>query len=448
MKNRWLLDMMNNKKYFYRLVCIFSVIFSTVIVAHAKVTNINFWHAMSGNLGVEINKLANRFNHSQHKFHVTPVYKGNYTQTLTTTIAAFRSHTQPALVQVFEVGTGTMMSAGKLVYYSVEQLMKDNGYAFNPNDFIPAVASYYTDTKNKLVSFPFNSSSGVMFYNKTAMKQAGLDPNTPPATWEQLVKDSKIIMKKDSMPHGFSSGWGSWLLIENTAAINGYPYATRENGYQQGIPKLLLNTAFFQKHLNNLEQWKKDHVFVYGGRYSKSLPLFSTQKIAFYMDSSSELSTINDVVNFDYGVAPLPYYKKAKGAPHNALVGGASLWVLRGHNKKAYQAVAAFLHFLSQPEIQAEWVKATGYIPTLKSASNLLDKEGYFKVNSASEVALHSLSRGTPTVNDKGIQLRAMSQIRDNIDSDLEQIWSGQMTPKKALTHMVSKNNSLLKNSY
>ena len=441
---------MKRSKSLLSLACYsLGVVISASTSAYASTPiNITFWHALSGPLGKEVNVLTSQFNHSQSKYHVTPVYKGNYTQALTSVIAAFRSHNQPTIAQIFEVGTGTMMGAGKSVYYPVDQLMKDNGYKFRTDEFIPAVASYYVNTHDKLVSFPFNSSAAVMFYNKSALKQAGLDPNTPPNTWEQLAKDSKIIMKKTSVKHGFTSGWIPWILIENMAAINGQPYATDENGYLPGTPKLLLNTTFFQKHLDNMKKWENEGVFVYGGRYSKAEPLFSTQQAAFYLDSSSELSTIKNIAKFDFGVAPLPYYEHEKGAPHNALVGGASLWVLRGSNSKQYKAAAAFFHFLSEPKVQAEWVKATGYVPTLKSAWTYLKKTGYYKQNPMSEVALKELSRDEPTPNDRGIRLRSMSQIRDSTDAELEKIWSSHMTPKKALAALVSRSNTLLKRSY
>lgn len=451
----WLIDMKINKSFVSLLCCSLGVVLSSSSVVYAssavhasQPTDITFWHAMSGPLGQEVDKITTEFNKSQSEYHVTPVYKGNYTQTLTSVIAAFRSHTQPTIAQVFEVGTGTMMGAGQSVYYPVSQLMKDNGYTFSTDDFIPAVASYYVDTKGKLASYPFNSSTAVMFYNKTAFKQAGLDPNKPPRTWSELEKDSKIIMKKTSIAHGFTTGWGSWILLENVAAIDGKPYASDENGYQPGTPQLLLNTPFFLKHLNNFKQWENEGVFVYGGRYSKAVPLFSTKQVAFYLDSSSELSTIKNIAKFNFGVAPLPYYGDVKGAPHNSLVGGASLWVLQGNNRKQYKAAAAFFNFLSQPKVQAEWVKATGYVPTTKSAWKYLKKEGYYNKHPRDEVALKSLSRDNPTPNDRGIRLRSMSQIRDNADSTLEKIWSNHMTPKQALAALVSKNDTLLKQSY
>ena len=104
-----------------------------------------------------------------------PVYKGNYTETMTAAIAAFRAGEQPDIVQVFEVGTGTMMAAEGAIY-PVYQLMADTGEAFDPAAFLPAVVGYYTDTDGNMLSMPFNSSTPILYYNKDVFEEAGPRP--------------------------------------------------------------------------------------------------------------------------------------------------------------------------------------------------------------------------------------------------------------------------------
>src|SRR5205809_934242 len=145
-------------------------------------TELQWWHAMAGELGQKIEKLANDFNNSQKEFKVVPVYKGTYPEVMTGAIAAFRAKQPPHIIQVFEVGTATMMAARGAVY-PVYELMKDAGEPFDPKGYLPAVIGYYTDTQGNMLSFPFNSSTPVLYYNKDLFKKAGLDPNTPPKTW-------------------------------------------------------------------------------------------------------------------------------------------------------------------------------------------------------------------------------------------------------------------------
>ncbi|MBN9117454.1 MAG: extracellular solute-binding protein, partial [Pandoraea sp.] len=146
-------------------------------------TEIQFWHSMESALGDRVNQIANDFNASQSDYKIVPIYKGNYEQGLAAGIAAFRAGNAPAILQVYEVGTATMMQAKKAVK-PVWQVMKDAGEPFDEAAFVPTVASYYADSKtNHLVSMPCNSSTPVLYYNKDAFKKAGLDPNTPPKTW-------------------------------------------------------------------------------------------------------------------------------------------------------------------------------------------------------------------------------------------------------------------------
>src|ERR1700757_1745026 len=142
-------------------------------------TEIMWWHAMSGELGRQVEKLAADFNASQSDYKVVPAYKGNYTETVTAAIFAFRSRSQPAIVQVNEIGTATMMAARGAIY-PVFELMKDEQEPFAPNAYLPAVTGYYADIGGNLLSFPFNASTPILYYNKNLFRDAGLDPEAPP----------------------------------------------------------------------------------------------------------------------------------------------------------------------------------------------------------------------------------------------------------------------------
>src|SRR6185437_16993724 len=151
-------------------------------------TEIVWWHSMGGALGEQLNALAAKFNDGQKDYKVVPVYKGSYPESMTAAIAAFRAGNAPHILQVFEVGTGTMMSA-KGAIKPVYEVMAQAGEPFDPKSYIPAVASYYTNTKGQMLSFPFNSSTTVLFYNQDAFEKAGIDPKQGPVTWQAVVAD-------------------------------------------------------------------------------------------------------------------------------------------------------------------------------------------------------------------------------------------------------------------
>ena len=124
-------------------------------------TEIMWWHAMSGELGKQVEKLATDFNASQSEYRIVPTYKGNYTETVTAAIFAFRSRSQPAIVQVNEIATATMMAA-KGAIYPVFELMRDQSETFSPAAYLPAVTGYYSDVAGNMLSFPFNASTPIL----------------------------------------------------------------------------------------------------------------------------------------------------------------------------------------------------------------------------------------------------------------------------------------------
>ena len=144
---------------------------------------IQWWHSMGGALGEKVGDLAGKFNASQKEYKVVPVYKGQYPESMTAAIAAFRAGNAPHILQVFEVGTATMMAA-KGAVVPVAKIMADAKEPFDPKAYLPTVSGYYTDLRGNMLSFPFNSSTAIFYWNKDAYKKAGLDPNKPPKTWK------------------------------------------------------------------------------------------------------------------------------------------------------------------------------------------------------------------------------------------------------------------------
>src|ERR1700693_6023843 len=237
-------------------------------------TELQWWHAMAGELGQKIEKLATDFNNSQKDFKVVPVYKGTYPEVMTGAIAAFRAKQPPHIIQVFEVGTATMMAARGAVY-PVYELMKDAGEPFEPKAYLPAVVGYYTDTQGNLLSFPFNSSTPVLYYNKDLFKKAGLDPNAPPKTWPK-VGAAAAKLQAAGVPCGFTSEWPSWINIENLSAWHNVPIATQVNGFGGLGTELKINGPVQVKHLAQLAEWQKTKLFDYGGRAASAEPKFNS----------------------------------------------------------------------------------------------------------------------------------------------------------------------------
>ena len=404
---------------------------------------IQWWHSMTGALGDQVNEISSKFNASQSTYKVVPVYKGSYPETMTAAIAAYRSGKAPDIVQVFEVGTATMMAGGKAIK-PVYEVMAQAHEKFDPKAYMPAVASYYSDTRGRMLSMPFNSSTPVMFYNKDAFKKAGLDPNKPPKTWDELQDDLEKI-KDSGMACGFTTGWQSWVQLENMSAWQNQPFATEQNGFGGMGAKLVFNNEVILRHIAKLSSWVKSGLFTYAGRKNEPEAKFYGGECAVLTSSSAAYGNIKRSAKFAFGVAQLPYYPDVKGAPQNTIIGGASLWVMGGKKPAEYKGVAKFFTFLSSPEIQAEWHQKTGYVPITKAAYELSKKQGFYQANPGTDVAIQELLERNPTVNSKGIRLGNFVQIRDINDEELEAVWAQKKGPKEALDEAVARGNAELR---
>ena len=404
-------------------------------------TEIQWWHAMGGALGEWVNDLAKGFNESQKDYKVVPTFKGSYPETLTAGIAAFRAGNAPDILQVFEVGTATMM-ASKGAIVPVGKVMKDSGLKFDPAAYVPAVAGYYTAPNGQMLSMPFNSSTTIFYYNKDAFKAAGLDPSKAPVTWAEVaLAAAKLKASGHACP--FTTSWISWTQLESFSAWHNVEFATKQNGLAGMDARLAFNTPLHVRHIQDLENMAKQGLFVYKGRDNKADATFPSGECAMMTGSAGLLGAIKKNAKFDFGVSSLPYYQDVPGAPQNTVIGGASLWVMSGRPADHYKGVAAFFNYLSSPEVQSASHKRTGYLPITTAAFKLTEQSGFYKQNPGADVAVNQRIRKT-TDKSRGIRLGNFLQIRTIIDEELEQVWAGKKSAKAALDAAVSRGNEQL----
>ncbi|EJG2209703.1 MULTISPECIES: sn-glycerol-3-phosphate ABC transporter substrate-binding protein UgpB [Proteus] len=423
--------------------------FSTLAIAIALFTSptyakteIEWWHAMGGALGQKVNQIASDFNASQSEYVIKPVYKGTYPETMTSAVAAFRAKNQPAIVQVFEVGTASMMGAKKAVF-PVYQLMEKTNEPFDPNSYLSTVTAYYTTSDGKMISLPFNSSTPVLYYNKALFKQAGIEQ--PPKTWKEMGAVSQKLLDA-GVKCGFTTTWQSWTQIENFGARNNLPIATKNNGFDGTDTSFLFNQAPFVAHIQRMADWSKSGIFKYGGRQSDAMPLFYTQECAMVMESSAGFAGIKEnMKGIDIGVSQLPYDDTLVDKPANSIIGGASLWVMAGRPDAEYNGVAKFFTYLSSPEVQADWHQATGYLPVTKAAYALTQQQGFYQKNPGADTAILQMTTSDSTANSKGLRFGNFLQTREIVDEELEKVWSGKQSAQTALDNAVKRGNEQLR---
>jgi sn-glycerol 3-phosphate transport system substrate-binding protein len=406
-------------------------------------TEIMWWHAMSGELGKHVEKLAADFNASQSDYRIVPSYKGNYTETVTASIFAFRSRSQPAIVQVNEIATATMMAA-KGAIYPVFELMRDQSEPFSPGAYLPAVTSYYSDVAGNMLSFPFNVSTPILYYNKDLFRAAGLDPEVAPKTWPEVGTAAKRLRSAGAVC-GLTTSWPSWINVENFSAFHNLPLATQANGFGGLDAELVFNNPLVVRHVAQLAEWQTTKVFDYSGRGQSAEPRFQNGECGVFIGSSATRADIKANSKFEVGYGMMPYWPDVQGAPQNTIIGGATLWVLRDRPRAEYAGVAKFFAYLSKPEIQAAWHQNTGYLPITRAAFDLTRAQGFYDRNPGTAISIEQMTLKPPTDNSKGIRLGSFVLIRDVIDEELEQAFSGKRTAQAALDYAAERGNRLLR---
>lgn len=414
--------------------------------AQTAPVQIEFWHGLTQPLGGMLEQIAADFNASQSQYKVNATFKGQYPEVMTAAIAAFRAGNAPDIVQMFEVGTATMMAA-KGAVKPVYELMQEAGLPFDPSAYVASVRGYYSTPDGKMLSMPFNSSTTIMFYNKDAFVKAGLDPEKPPLTWPETIEAAKKL-KAAGIACPLTSAWPTWVHIENFSAIHNVPLATKVNGMAGLDTELKFNSPLHVRHIQNLIDMQKAGLYKYGGRDNAGDALFTSGECAIIHDSSGLRGRIIKEATFKWGTAPLPYWPDVKDAPKNSILGGASFWVLKSPNRKPeeYKGIAAFFNYISKPEVVAKWSEDTGYLPITTAGFELVKKSGYYEKNPGADVAYLQMTRTEPTDNSKGLRLGNMPEIRNIMQEELEKAFQGQQDAKQALDNAVQRGNVVLRN--
>ena len=408
---------------------------------------VEFWHGLTQPLGGILEKVAADFNASQSKYQVNATFKGQYPETMVAAIAAFRAGNAPHIVQMFEVGTATMMAARGAIK-PVYELAQETGVNIDPKNYVGGVRAYYSTPDGKLVSMPFNSSTTVTWYNKDAFKKAGLDPEKPPRTWEETWAAAKKIVAAKAAPCGYTMAWPTWTQYENFSAIHNVPLATKANGMKGMDAELKIDTPLHVKHLQTMMDMMQAGVFKYGGRDATGDALFPSGECAIIHASSGLRARIVREAKFQWGETFLPYYKGTPGAPKNSIIGGASFWVMTSPKRTAeeYKAVAEFFQYISRPEVDAKWHMDTGYVPITLAGFALASGQGYYLKNPGADIPFRQLTLTEPTENSMGLRLGNMPEIRVIIQEEMEKAFQGQQTAKQALDSAVKRGNVVLRN--
>ena len=407
----------------------------------AKIT---WWHAMSGVNGDALNKIVDGFNKSQSNIKVEPVFQGTYDDLLAKLNTAIASNAAPALVQVYDIGQVYMRDSGQIVPM---QAFIDRD-KFDTKDFEPAVINYYK-YQDKLQSMPFNASSAILYYNKDAFKDAGLDPAKPPQTFTEVADAAKKLTKKDASGattrYGFGPSIYGWLF-EQLMATSGVLYADNGNGRDNKATKVLWNSDAAKTILN---WWKAGvsggYFFNPGIDNDGAANAFNAGKTAMYIESTARLrghiNTVAGKFEIGTGLYPRPDNKPKDGGN---IIGGASLYIMKSRPVEEQQAAWEFIKYAMTPAVQAQWQSDTGYYPIVKAAYDQGPSKDWSTKYPQFTTAIDEIRNSPQNRFTNGAVLGVMPQARQRTQKMIESVLLGQASVDDAANAAVTEINAAI----
>ncbi|MCS7462042.1 ABC transporter substrate-binding protein [Paenibacillus doosanensis] len=385
-----------------------------------------WWHSMSGELGKAVDKLVADFNASQSNVTVEAVFQGTYDESLNKMKASMDSKSGPTLIQVYEVGSRFMIDSKAIT--PIQKFIDQDKYDLSQLE--ENILNYYK-IDGKLNAMPFNTSNPILYYNKDMFKAAGLDPEKPPVTFDDVAQAAKALTKDGKTGASFAIyGW----LMEQFFANQGADLLNNSNGRKGIATESLVNGEAGVKTLTWWKQLVDDKVALNLGRKTDDTKkAFLAGQIGMTLDSTGSLRGIVDGAQgkFEVGTAFLP--KPADAKDGGVIVGGASLYVLNNRSEAEQQGAWQFIKFLAEPKQQAYWHVNTGYFPITKKAyDEPTVKENltkYPQLKTAVE-QLHATKANTAT---QGAVMGVFPEARQLTETAIEEVLNGKKQPKEAL---------------
>lgn len=380
---------------------------------------VTFWHAMGGQAQTALDDIVAGYNESQDKVEVVAEYQGSYDEALTMFNSVAGTDSAPTMMQVFEIGTQTMIDGGQIT--PIQEFIDAEDY--DMSNLEENITTYYSED-DMFYSMPFNSSTPVMYYNKDAFEEAGLDAETPPETYEAVEEAGRAITESNPDMKGFSLQAYGWLW-EQLLANQGAQLLNNENGRESAATEIGWSDEQGLSILQWVENMVNDGTFAnYGTNGDNMAAGFLAGDVAMYMQSSASVREVVDNADFEVGVAFIPHPEGTER--EGVVIGGASLWMMNGAPEEEQQAAWEFMKYLQQPEVQAEWHVNTGYF-----AINPAAYEEEFAVQAHEEtpqlqVTIDQLQSTTPSNATQGALGNFLPEGRQVVESGLESVYNGE----------------------
>ncbi|MCF8998440.1 ABC transporter substrate-binding protein [Acinetobacter nectaris] len=388
---------------------------------------------VGGKVQGTIEGLVNDFMKQNPDIKINPIYTGDYVTTVTKALTAYRGHNAPQVAVMGDIEVYSLKDAGAII--PVSDLVKNDPEGQKwLSHFYPA---FIRHIDGKVWSVPFQRSTNVMYWNKEAFKKAGLNPEHPPQTWQELTEYGKKLTIRQG---NTVTQWGV-EVPSNTP--NGYwPYQAfvasngghLDNGKGTAVTYYTPKTVEALSFLHDLSV--KYNISPKGVIADTTTPQdFIDGKSAMVFLSTGNLGEIRQKAKFPFGVSMIPE-KTQRGSP----TGGGSLYMFSGMTPDQQKAALKLVRWLSEPEQAARWSIATGYIATSPAAWETKSMQAYAKQYPQALVAREQLKYSQPELS----TYRSL-QVKELLNRAIEATVTGRDSADNALKSAQSQADRLLK---
>ena len=410
----------------------------SVDVDESAEVNIEFWHAMGGDRIELIQGIVDQFMKENPNIKVDVQYSGSYNDTLNKVKSAYKAGNAPDIFHSYEIGTLGLINSG--IISPLDEMAAKYERTIPWDDFFTPVQSYYK-YKGDHYSMPFNSSTPLIFYNKSFFEKAGLDPENPPKTYGE-IREAALALRKAGFETPITWNLHSWYF-EEMICLQDEPFVNDKNGRSGELPT---EVVFNGKQGQTVLDWwiglEKEGLFLdVGPGWSNHRAAFGSGEAAIVMSSSSDVNTLTAALaekGWEMGTGYIPRPEGAKGG---VAIGGGSLWMTNNHTPEEELAALKLITYISEDEAQMAWHKGTGYFPVRKTAMDKLKSEGWFEENPNYLTAFNQLLDSPESLNTAGSLLGVFPEVRELVQSAIQEMYAGKPI-KEALDEAAAKANA------
>ena len=404
------------------------------------VTELTFWHSMGGKGGEAITALVDAFNESQDEIRVVAEYQGAYDDAVNKLKSSALGNAGPDIMQLYEIGTKWMIDSEYAI--PMQDFIDEEGY--DVSHLEENILDYYT-IDDKLYSMPFNTSTPILYYNKTAFEEVGLNPEVAPTNFDEILEYSEKLTKKSgniTERYGYAMQIYGWFF-EQFLIKQQLDYANEGNGRDNQATAVTFDTN--QGALNIINGWKtlvdSGLIANFGRNGDAVTDSFASGKVAMTIASTASLTDIKSKINdtFELGTAYFPAVSSTDEG--GVSIGGASLWIMdKGDDDKA-KAAFEFIKFMVSADVQAQWAQATGYFSVNKEEYEIPSMVEYLNNNPEFQTAIDQLREPN---NQSGALLGVFPEARAAIEENIEKVLNNELSASEAVLNLTKTINQAL----